>query len=610
MGHTIIEKIISSHSGQTVKPGDIVDMAVDTRIARDFGGANVVLNLKESGLGIENPAKTFFTFDCNPGGSSQKYAANQQACRLFARENGIKIYDNNAGIGTHIAIDEGLVLPGETLISTDSHANLVGAIGAFGQGMGDIDIAYAFAKGKIWFKVPPTVKIILKGQPSKQAHPKDVILFLLKTLGSNGLLGYSAELYGDYVDSLGLSGRITIASMTTEMGGICSFFPPNQDVIKHCSHASQQSLTPVYADETADYVKTIDIEIENIPPFISLPKHPENAVPVRDVKGRKIDSAFIGSCTDGRYEDLLLAADILRNKKVAPGVVLKIVPSTDRIWRRALENGLISLFKDAGALVGSAGCAGCAEGQIGQNGPGEVTISTGNRNFTGKQGQGDVYLASPASASASAIAGFITTPDDIPDKPSVFHVGPAIQEKKPEKIHTSPEKPTHIRGRVWVVHQDNIDTDMIFHNRHLTVTDIKAMGQYTFGNLEGWEDFPQNVRSGDIVVISGENFGCGSSRQQAVDCFKSLGVSLILAKSYGAIYERNAINSGFPILTVSDIDKLDLTDGDEINADLSTGKTINLSNQKTIQGSPFSQIQLEIYRREGLLKKSKKGLED
>ena len=151
---------------------------------------------------------------------------------------------------------------------------------------------------------------------------------------------------------------------------------------------------------------------------------------------------------------------------------------------------------------------------------------------------------------------------------------------------------------------------MIFHNRHLTVTDIKVMGQYTFGNLQGWEDFPQKVQSGDIVVISGENFGCGSSRQQAVDCFTSLGVSLIIAKSFGAIYERNAINSGFPILTVSDIDKLDLKNGDEINADLSTGKTINLSTREKILGSPFSQIQLEIYRREGLLKKNKKGLED
>jgi len=602
MGQTIIEKIISSHCGTTVKPGDIVDMAVDTRIARDFGGANVVKNLKESRMPIENPAKTFFSFDCNPGGSSQKYAVNQQICRLFAREHNIKIYDNNAGIGTHIAIDEGLVCPGETLISTDSHANLVGAIGAFGQGMGDIDIAFAFAKGKIWFKVPSTKKIVLNGNPSSQTHPKDIALFLLKTLGPNGLLGQAAELYGDYVDSLGLSGRITIASMTTEMGGICSFFPPNQDVIDHCNLASQHPFNPVYADEKTNYANSLDIGIDQVPPFVSLPGHPENAVPVSDVKGQKIDSAFIGSCTDGRFDDLRLAADILRNKKVAPGVVLKIVPTTDRIWKQALDEGLISVFKETGALVGNAGCAGCAEGQIGQNGPMEVTVSTGNRNFTGKQGQGQVYLASPATAAASAIAGHITTADDIPPHPSVFLTHLARHEKKTAKVHTPSMRPTQIRGRIWVIHLDNIDTDMIFHNRHLTVTDLTAMGQYTFGNLKGWEDFPQKAKAGDIVVITGENFGCGSSRQQAVDCFKSLGVSLIIAKSYGAIYERNAINSGFPILTVSDIDKLGLKTGDNIDVNLSSGKMINVSTQKKILASPFSQIQMEIYQREGLLK--------
>ncbi|MGD2295063.1 MAG: aconitase/3-isopropylmalate dehydratase large subunit family protein [Candidatus Aminicenantes bacterium] len=604
MGQTIIEKIFSVHCGQKVRPGDIVDITVDTRIARDFGGANVVKNLEESGLGIENPDKTFFTFDCNPGGSSQKYATNQQLCRNFARKHGIKIYDINAGIGTHIAIDEGLVCPGETLVSTDSHANLVGAIGAFGQGMGDVDIAHAFAKGKVWFKVPPTVKLILKGNPSSSAHPKDIVLFVLKTLGSSGLLGSAAEIYGDYADNLGLSGRITTASMTTEMGGICCFFPPNREVIDYCTRVSRHSFTPVYADSDAAYEKKEEIDIEKVRPMVSLPGHPEDAVPVDKVRGKKIDSIFIGSCTDGRYEDLLAAAKILDRKKVAPGVVLKIVPSTDRIWQQALKDGLITSFKNAGALLGNAGCAGCAEGQIGQNGPGEVTVSTGNRNFAGKQGKGDVFLASPATAAASAVAGLITTADKIPEKPSPFRTRVKHPQRKTKaKAHRlAAQKPTTLRGRVWVVCQDNIDTDMIFHNRHLTVTDVKEMGQYTFGNLGGWEDFPQKAQPGDIVVIAGENFGCGSSRQQAVDCFKSLGVSLIIAKSFGAIYERNAINSGFPVLTARDIDKLNLTDGDRVDVDLTSGRIINLSNRMEIFGSPFSVTQLNIYHREGLLK--------
>lgn len=600
MGKTIIEKIIANHSGQTVSAGDIVDMSIDTRIARDFGGANVVKNLEDNGLPIDDPNKTFFTFDCNPGGSSQKYAINQQLCRQFARANGIKVFDINAGVGTHLAIDLGLVCPGETLVSTDSHANLVGAIGAFGQGMGDQDIAHAFAKGKVWFKVPATVKIILKGKPSALATPKDVVLAMLKELGANGLLGFASELCGDYVDELELYGRITIASMTTEMGGICSFFPPNEETIEYSKQVSQRDFSPVYADEDAEYIDTLEIEIDELSPLIARPGHPEDVVPVTEVQGIKIDSAFIGSCTNGRFEDLLLTADILNQKKIAPGVVLKIVPSTDQIWQRALKEGLISLFKEAGALVGNAGCAGCAEGQIGQNGPGEVTVSTGNRNYPGKQGKGEVYLVSPATAIASAIAGHITTADNIPEVPSIFLKTEEKKEAKKEYAKELSEKPTKIQGRVWVVDEDNVDTDMIYHNRYLTITNIDEMGQYAFSNLEGWKDFPQKAKKGDLV-ITGKNFGCGSSRQQAVDCFRALGVGMIIAESFGAIYERNAINSGFPIMVAQDIKKLILKDGDEIEVDLMSSQITKLSTGETIKVTPFSEVQLDIYQRGGLL---------
>ncbi len=601
MGKTIIEKIIGNHSGQAVKPGDIVDMTVDTRVARDFGGANVVQHLEKSGLEIDDPSKTFFTFDCNPGGSSQNYAVNQQLCRKFARSHGIKVYDIDAGIGTHLAIDEGLICPGETMVSTDSHANLVGAIGAFGQGMGDQDIAYAFARGKVWFEVPATVKIILSGKPSSSATPKDVVLAILRELSANGLLGFASEFYGDYIDKLDLSGRITIASMNTEMGGICSFFPPSEEIIKYCKKVSKRDFNPVFADKNADYAKITEIEIHDLPPLISRPGHPEDVVPVKEVHGKKIDSAFIGSCTNGRYEDLLLAAKILNQKKVAPGIVLKIVPSTDQIWQKGLKEGLISLFKEAGALVGNAGCAGCADGQIGQNGPGEVTISTGNRNFSGKQGRGEVYLASPATAVASAIAGHITTADNIPKAPSVFAISKKIE--KPEKISAQeyPQKPTKMQGRVWIVEKDNVDTDMIYHNRYLTVTNINEMGQYAFSNLAGFEDFPKKVKKGDIV-IAGKNFGCGSSRQQAVDCFKALGVGMIIAESFGAIYERNAINSGFPVMIAPDIQKLNLKNGDEVEVDLLSGQIRKLPTNEILKARPLSKVQLEIYQRGGLLK--------
>jgi 3-isopropylmalate/(R)-2-methylmalate dehydratase large subunit len=605
MAMTLLEKILAAHSKyDVVHPGEIIDIGIDERVARDFGGANVVKNIKDFGLTIHNPDKTLFTFDCNPTGSDQKYAVNQHICRLFAREQGIKVYDIDAGIGTHILIDEGYVFPGTTAVSTDSHANILGAVGAFGQGMGDMDIASAWHKGKIWFKIPPSVKIIFEGKIPQDVSSKDVVLNLLKIFGANSLLGYSIELYGSSVDNLNLDDRITISSMATEMGAIIILFPPTLEVIDYCSARSKTKFQPVFADKDAHYDKIFNIDVTKFRPMVSRPGEPHDTVNVSEVYGIKIDSAFIGSCTNGRINDLQKAAAILKNRMVAPGIVLKVVPATDAIWKQCLGDGLIEIFKEAGALVSNAGCAGCAAGQVGQNGPGEVTISTGNRNFPGKQGKGSVYLASPEVVAASALAGYITTPENIPDRPSIF-VKPemaveTVEKDKHEKVMN--KKDFIIEGRVWLIQKDNIDTDMIFHNRYLTVTDIKEMGRYTFDNLKGFEDFSKKAKQGDIV-ISGKNFGCGSSRQQAVDCFTSLGIQVIIAESFGAIYERNAINAAFPIITCKSLSKMNLKDGDKIKINLITGEIENLTDKIVYKAEPFSDVQFEVYQNGGLLGK-------
>jgi 3-isopropylmalate dehydratase small subunit len=599
VGKTIIEKIIGNHAGKDVEPGEIVDIAIDVRAARDFGGANVVKNLRDNALPIHDASKTVFTFDCNPGGSDQNYATNQQICRDFARMQDIDVYDIDSGIGTHVAIDQGLVVPGTTFVSTDSHANIMGAVGAFGQGMGDVDIAQAFAFGKVWFKVPPTVKIILRGTPSPQATAKDITLAMAKRLGANGLLGFAAEVYGDVVDGLDLASRVTISSMATEMGGTIALFPPNQEVLDHAAQASGAPVEGVFADADASYAQVIEIDIDGLASQISRPGHPEDVVDVAEVAGTKIGSAFIGSCTNGRFEDMMAAAEILKGRKVAPGVVLKIVPATDRIWRQCLDAGLMEIFKEARALVSNAGCAGCAAGQVGQNGPGEVTVSTGNRNFAGKQRKGEVYLASPAVVAASAVAGVITIPEELPAEPVLFDRGGDLAAASPVADGGEwGEKPETFKGRVWVVGKDNIDTDMIFHNRYLTITDIAEMGQYTFDNLPGWEDFAEKARPGDIVV-TGKNFGAGSSRQQAVDCFESLGISMVIAESFGAIYERNAINKGFPIV-VADFISEGLESGQEIEVDLRAG-LVTLPSGKEVEAG-FSDVQMDIYKRGGLLR--------
>jgi 3-isopropylmalate/(R)-2-methylmalate dehydratase large subunit len=617
MASTIIEKIISRHAGRDVWAGDMVDMVIDTRVARDFGGANVVQHVEANGLPIDDPSRTFFTFDCNPGGSDQSYASNQQACRLFARRHGIKVYDIDAGVGTHVAIEEGLVGPGGTLVSTDSHANILGAIGAFGQGMGDQDIAHVFAYGTTWFVVPPTVRITLQGTPGPHVSPKDVTLALARHFGANGLLGQAAELYGDYIDALDLAGRITLASMGTEMGAVTLLIPPSSAVLEFCDRARARSGTAagqlppveaVHADPDATYADDITIDISALEPQLSRPGHPEDVVGISELRGTPVDSVFIGSCTNGRYEDFVAAARVLEGRRVAPGVILKVVPATDAIWRRLLDDGLLAVFKGAGALVSNAGCAGCAAGQVGQNGPGEVTVSTGNRNFAGKQGKGRVFLASPETAAASAVAGVIMAAHELAGREEPLaspiqdshrvETGPAPMVQVTAHSPSFTDRPTRVRGRAWVIPVDNIDTDMIFHNRYLTITDMALMGPFTFDNLSGWEDFAARARPGDVVVV-GKNFGCGSSRQQAVDCFLALGISAVIAHSFGAIYERNAINAGLAILRAPDA-LGSLEDGEEVEVDFVTG-LIRRQDGSEIAGHPFSDAQLRIYRRGGLL---------
>lgn len=605
MGLTIVEKILASHAGkEKVQPGDIVEIVIDTRVARDFGGANVVQHLRENHLAIDNPAQTYFTFDCNPTGSDQKYAANQHLCRVFARENGIQLYDINTGIGTHILIDEGLVLPGSTAVSTDSHANILGAIGAFGQGMGDMDIAAIWAYGKTWFRVPRSIKIEIRGEWKKEITAKDIVLNLLNRFGANTLLGASVELTGEAIERLSLDARITIASMATEMGALIFLIPPGEQVLSYCSTRSEQKCIPVLADENAHYDEVYTIDASSFIETISLPGNPENTVPVAKVVGKKIDSGFIGSCTNGRMEDMRIAAAILKGRKIAPGIVLKIVPATAAIWRQCLDEGILRIFQEAGALVSNPGCAGCAAGQVGQNGPGEVTLSTGNRNFPGKQGKGEVYLASPSIVAASAMAGYITFPHQIPDQPVAFKTSP--QEKRKKTLESNKkeekEKSLHAEGRIWLIDRDNIDTDMIFHNRHLTITNLEEMGKYAFGNLSGFEDFPIKARPGDIIV-TGKNFGAGSSRQQAVDCFIALGIQCIVAESFAPFYERNAINAGFPVISYPGIPEINLKTGDRIHVNFDTGEITNLKNNKKISGKKFSEVQKDIYFCGGILKK-------
>lgn len=416
MGKTIIEKIIQSHSETEVSAGKIVWMNLDVVSARDFGGPNVVKNYERyyGDSPVANPRKTFFTFDLCAPACILQYADNQQLCRVFARKHGILIFDVDQGIGSHVLMEEGLATANSTVVGTDSHMNILGAIGSFGQGMGDVDITFAFKTGKAWFEVPETVKVKIKGHFSWPTTAKDLTLFILRESGTKKLALKAAEFYGEAVRSLTFSGRITLCSMVTEMAGIIGFIPEyNSSLAEEIHNFCGIPLQPFQADSDPVYSEEYEIDISGLPPQIAAPFSPTNVRPISEMRDVRIDSGFIGSCTNGRLEDLLQAAQILKEKKVKPGVMLKVAPATRRVYGEALHKGLLEIFFQSGAIVINPGCAGCAEGHVGLTGKGEVQVSTGNRNFAGKQGKGMTYLASPAVVAASCVLGRIASPEEL-----------------------------------------------------------------------------------------------------------------------------------------------------------------------------------------------------
>ncbi|MEW5901065.1 MAG: aconitase/3-isopropylmalate dehydratase large subunit family protein [Acidobacteriota bacterium] len=421
MGRTIIEKIIQAHTADEVSPGKTVWIDLDLRTARDFGGPNVVKNYEReyAGLPLADPAKTFFTFDLCAPACTLRYADNQQVCRDFAKRNGVVVFDVDRGVGTHVLIEEGLARPNSTVVGTDSHMNILGAVGSFGQGMGDVDITFAFRTGRTWFEVPETVKVVLKGTvPERTPHlstcAKDLTLYLLKELGTKKIALRSAEFYGPAVASLSLAGRLTLCSMVTEMAGIIGFIPEcGEEAKKEMEAYSGRPYAPFAADAEASYADVIEVNVQDLPPQIAAPPSPTNVKPALELRGTRIDSGFIGSCTNGRTEDFAEAARILKGRRVRDGVMLKVVPATRRVYAELLRRGIIQDLFESGAVIVNPGCGGCAEGHVGLTGKGEIQLSTGNRNFPGKQGKGLTYLASPAVVAASCVLGEIASPEDL-----------------------------------------------------------------------------------------------------------------------------------------------------------------------------------------------------
>ncbi len=414
---TVIEKILSKGSGQKVSPGDRVSSNVDLAVIRDLGGADVVIDYEKNfGSGpVWDPSKVALTFDYQAPAKDADVADSQRVCREFARRRGIhRIFDVNSGIGQHVLLEHGLAHPGGVVAGTGSHINLLGAVGCFATGLGTADMVETLHSGKLWVRVPETIRVAFKGSYSFPTCSKDLALYFISRMGPDAADGRALEFYGHAIHEFQVHDALTLASLVTEINGRIGFVPPNEQIAAFLKSRIGRAVEAPVAGADAAYSSSMELDVQGLPPQVACPHTPFNVRPVKDVKGTHIDFAFIGSCANGRFEDLALAAAVLKSAgKVHPNVQLTIVPATIEVARKCLKSGYYEIFLDAGAIVTNPGCSLCAIGHHGVLGKGDVLISSSNRNLQGKLGNGaEVYLASPSTVAASAVKGEITDPGE------------------------------------------------------------------------------------------------------------------------------------------------------------------------------------------------------
>jgi len=417
----ITEKILASASRKSsVSPGDIVDANVDMLMVHDLTGPLAVEAFKKIGLKkIWNNQKAVVVLDHQVPAESVKAAELHKMMRLFAKEQNIHIYDvGKGGICHQVMTEKGHVLPGTVIVGADSHTCTYGAFGAFATGIGSTEAAGVFATGKIWLKVPEATKINATGEFKKYVTPKDLILHLIGKIGADGATYKSIEFCGPIIQEMSMAGRMTLCNMTVEMGAKNGIVEPDETTKRFLEGRTEKTLKPfesLESDPDATYEKIIDVNVSGLGSQVACPSSVDNVKPVSELGNVQVDQAFIGSCTNGRIEDLRLAAEILKGKKVKDGVRALVIPASKETYAQALKEGLIEIFTDADALVCGSTCGPCLGGHIGLLAQGETCVSTSNRNFIGRMGstEANVYLASPATVAASALTGRITDPREL-----------------------------------------------------------------------------------------------------------------------------------------------------------------------------------------------------
>jgi methanogen homoaconitase large subunit len=410
---TISEKIFSRASGHRAEVGEIVEAKVDYAMSHDGTSVLAIKAFEEMGSErVFDPERIVVPFDHIVPANSSTTADLQKEVRAWVKDQRIvHFYDGGSGICHQVFPEEGFALPGTLLVGADSHSCTYGAFGAFGTGVGATDMAEIYSRGRLWFKVPDTIGIRVSGKLGRRVLAKDLTLMLVGAIGADGATYRAIEYVGETIEALSIAGRMTLCNMGVEMGAKAAIVPPDEvteDFLKGRAREPYQ----IVSSDPGSYDSEMDFEVSDLEPMVAAPFRVDNVRPVSELSRTEVDQVFIGTCTNGRYEDLEVAAEILKRRRVRARTL--VIPASRDILLRALSSGIIETLVKAGAMIGTPGCGPCLGAHMGVIGEGEVCLSTANRNFPGRMGKGGlVYLASPATAAATAIAGEITDPREV-----------------------------------------------------------------------------------------------------------------------------------------------------------------------------------------------------
>ncbi|HVO81843.1 MAG TPA: homoaconitase [Terriglobales bacterium] len=606
MGQTVTEKIAQAHLAEgpnrPLRTGDFVSIRPHRVMTHD--NTSAVMS-KFKGIGakkIHDPQQLVFALDHDIQNQDEANQKKYRSIEAFAKEHGVDFYPAGSGIGHQIMVERGYVVPGSFVVASDSHSNMYGALGAVGTPIVRTDAAAAWATGEFWWQVPRSIQVVLEGRLPAGATGKDVIITLCGLYNHDEVLNAAVEFSGPGVASLSMDARFSISNMSTEWGPIVGWFPVDEVTINYLKGIHQRlkamgierfsdkqieywATNPPRPDPGAGYAARITLDLSQVTPHVSGPDTVQVMSSLAEIQGKKvaINKAYLISCVNSRVEDLEAAAKVLRGKKVAPGVKFYLSAASQWVQEEATRRGAWQVLLEAGAHPLPAGCGPCIGLGVGLLEPGEVGISSTNRNFKGRMGSRDArcYLASPEVVAESAVAGYIKGPHELPGGDPARVYKEFAGSAAAEKVEILPGFPARVKGRLVFMPQDNVNTDAIYGKDYTYRDDMtpEMMAKVVMENYD--PQFAARTRAGDVIV-SGFNFGTGSSREQAVTCLKAKGIPMVIAASFSQTYLRNAYNNGFLCVEVPELFKRlgeqfagskekTIIPGDEIEVDFTSG---------------------------------------